>query len=109
MKNEKRNKCLKFLKENDFKNLSKEEIKDLYVNKYKLCDRSSNINLRVLNRSLFLSNMKINKEEIKKNKEVLIKELKKVNINYNDLVKNLIVMKEKIKRSNKFKEFELKI
>jgi len=100
---------LLFLNEiNNNKNMSRDLIKDLYLKKYKLSERSNNINIRVLERFLgSYSNYDLEKnEEIKRN---LNESLMKCSINYKDLINSMLIVKEKIKRSNRIREREINI
>jgi hypothetical protein len=65
------------------------EIERLYLEKYNLSEKSNKMNIRVLERSLFYKNNKIDNKLLNINKEVLIKKLKNINISYNDLVLKL--------------------
>ena len=88
-----------FLKEVN-KDMSKEDIRDLYLNKYKLNEKSSSINIRVLNRFVGIDN-KFSEEKSKEIKKVLKESLKSSKLNYNDLLAKIKIVKEKTKRSNK--------
>ena len=89
-------KVVLFLKEIN-NSMSYKEIENLYINKYKLNERSNKINLRVINRNLFLKDSKREEKEVSKDREILKSKLKKVNIDYNSLVNKIKL----IKRSNK--------
>jgi len=89
-------------------NKSKDELKRSYLNDFKLSEKSNDINLRIFERLIGVYNKydENKKSEVKKE---LIKNLVKLDIKYEDLVKNLIVLKEKVKRSNRVnKEYDLK-
>ena len=87
--------------------MSKEEIKDLYLNKYKLSERSNEINLRVLERGVYYKNIKVNEEVLLNNRKLLINKIKEsnLNINYNKLIEKIMIVKEKNKRSNRLNNF----
>jgi len=88
-------------------NKSKEELLKFYL-ELKLNDKSKNINLRIFERLIGVYSKYDEAKKIEVKNE-LIKNLVKVNINYEDLVENLIYLKEKIKRSNRVKNlYDLK-
>ena len=93
------------LEVNKNKNIDRKEIENLYLKKYKLSEKSSKINIRVIERFIGVYNKysKEEKEEKKRNLESNLREIKKVKIEYKDLVNSYKEIKEKIKRSNKIK------
>ena len=97
---EKEERIFLFMKEID-KNMSYGEIENLYLNKYKLNDRSSKINKNVILRFLGVDS-KYSLEEIKENKKVVSEKLREVNIDYNNFM-------EKVKLLNRNGENRLKI
>jgi len=99
----KESRILLFLKEIN-NNMSSEKVKELYLKKYNLSEKSNSINIRVIERFLGVYS-KYSIEEKKIKVERLKEELKKVNINYNSLVEKLILVKEKNKRSNRINNF----
>jgi hypothetical protein len=106
MKNEEMSKemrIVKFLGES--KNLvNREEIKNLWVKKYELSEKSENINLRVLER-FFGEYNKFSDEKKKERKEILKSECERVKIDYSILVNDYKNLREKLKRSNRLKNF----
>jgi len=82
------------------KNKNKEEIENLYLNKYKLSEKSNKFNERVINR-VFGEDFKYSDEKSKEKIRVLKENLIKCNIDFKELVKRKIELKEKMKRRNK--------
>jgi len=105
----KESRILKFLLES--KNKDKEQIKDLYLNKYKLSEKSNSLNIRVIERFLGVYS-KYSKAQKTEKVKILKEQLSKVNINYTELINSYKQVKEKSKRSNRisnFKEIKLVI
>ena len=91
------------------KEMSKEEVIKLYLDKYNLNEKSNSINIRVIER--FLGVYSKYSKEVKEEKiKVLKEEIKKYNIDYSSLIKKYKIVKEKSKRSNRINNFmEIKI
>jgi hypothetical protein len=90
--------------------LSSKEIENLYLNKYKLSEKSNKLNIRVVERFLGEYN-KYSESEKKEKKELLSNNLieSKSILNYNDLIEKYKIVKEKSKRSNRINSLFLEI
>ena len=90
-------------------NKKRGEIEKEYL-ELNLSERSNKINLRIFERLLGVYS-KYGEEKKKKRiedlKEFIVSE--KLSINYGDLMEKLKIVKEKIKRSNRLNEFEIKV
>ena len=79
---------------------SKKEIEKLYLDKYKLNEKSNSINIRVIERFLGVYG-RYSKEKKEEKVKILKESLVKSKIDYKDLVERYKEVKEKSKRSNR--------